>query len=60
MTCICGNPSKGTDIVTYYTKKDGSTSRYVHKEKRCQSCINRASRKSRLNLEKQTSEFIGY
>ena len=55
MTCKCGNESKGTDLVMYYKKRDGTMSKYVQKEKRCQQCINKAKRKPT-----KTFDYYGY
>lgn len=41
MNCKCGNLSKGTELVMYYKKRDGTMSKYVRIEKRCQPCINK-------------------
>lgn len=45
MDCKCGNPSKGTDLVKYYKRRDGTMTTYVQKEKRCQKCINKSKHK---------------
>lgn len=58
MPCKCGNESKGTDLVKYYKRRDGTMVTYVHKEKRCQECINKGRRKKQSATIK--SEFIGY
>lgn len=44
MPCKCGAESKGTDLVMYYRRKDGTLSKYIQKEKRCQKCINKAKK----------------
>lgn len=58
MTCKCGNPSKGTDLVMYYKKRDGTMSKYVQKEKRCQECINKADKRRKKNVN--DIQFYGY
>lgn len=65
MLCKCGNPSKGTDLVMYYKRRDGTMSKYVQKEKRCQKCINTATKianrkiRRRQKAEKEQA-IIGY
>lgn len=49
MTCKCGQPSKGTDLVMHYKRKDGKMSTYIQKEKRCQKCINKAKKSHKLS-----------
>ena len=39
----------------YYKKRDGTMSKYIQKEKRCQQCINKA-KKTKLKV----TEYYGY
>ena len=39
----------------YYKKRDGTISKYVQKEKRCQQCINKAKKS-----KKPIIEYYGY
>jgi hypothetical protein len=55
MACKCGAPSKGTELVMYYKKRDGTLSKYIRIEKRCQPCINKSKRP-----KEKRSEYIGY
>ncbi len=57
--CKCGNPSVGRELVTYYTKKDGTVSTYVQKEMRCQKCINKSKQSNNgTNYHKRRNTLI--
>lgn len=56
LTCKCGNPSVGRDLVCRYTKKDGTVKEYHQKEKRCHACINASRKKSKYKV----LDNIGY
>ena len=58
MSCKCGAESKGTDLISYYKRKDGTLKKYVNKEMRCDNCINKDRKKKQKAPIK--SEFIGY
>lgn len=58
MACKCGQPSKGTDLVMYYKRKDGTLSKYIQKEKRCQKCINKAKKSKKYGTVYTESEKL--
>jgi hypothetical protein len=39
--CKCGEPFSNHRLVSYYKKRDGTLSKYVQYDKRCQKCINK-------------------
>lgn len=51
MTCKCGQPSKGIDLISYYKRKDGTVTKYVKTEKRCQKCINKGKRAKQVSYD---------
>lgn len=54
--CKCGKESKGTQLIKYYKRRDGTMSKYIQIEKRCQDCMNKAKKKYKITKE----SFIGY
>ncbi len=60
MTCKCGNQSKGSDLVKYYKRKDGTMVTYIQKERRCQECINKSIYKILKTKNHERTNIDGY